>query len=342
MASPSEFTKTLEDLCREIGADLTFEPNFQRTGFITFSNGARRFFKGTNFDLNLSAAAQIAQDKDFCARFLYLQGLHSPEGVVAFAPKCIAKWQAKNPDVARSLDPFAAADRAGRDWGFPLFVKPNEGAEGEGVRLVRNDAEMRAHLERLFVEHDRVLIQRPAAGDDYRLVVLDGEVMLAYQRLPLCVTGTGHQTIGELLSAHRARLATTGRQAVAAPDDPRIAAHLTTQGLTLEDRPAAGQTVRLLANANLSTGGAVVDVTEKVDARTQAIAVEAAAAVGLRFAGVDLLCQSIETFDPAYTVLEINGAPGLNNFAATHDTAKERVTRLYRAVLNILQDEAGA
>ncbi|CAN0506908.1 unnamed protein product, partial [Discosporangium mesarthrocarpum] len=195
-------------------------PDFQRAGFITFSNGERSFFKSTNFDLNSSAAAQIAQDKDFCAKFLRLAGLRCPDGVVTFAPKCIAKWQAKNPHVAQSLDPFAAAEQASHEWGYPLFVKPNEGAEGEGVRLVRNDAEMRAHLEHLYGEHDRVLIQKPIEGDDYRLVVLEGAVMLGYQRMALSVVGTGQQTIGELLSQRAQHLSAEGRRAIASPEDP--------------------------------------------------------------------------------------------------------------------------
>ncbi len=338
---PSYFSKLLESLCSEIGAELTLEPTFARAGIITFANGHRRFFKGTNFDLNGSAAAQIAQDKDFCAKFLRMAGVNCPESKVGFAPKCIAKWKAKNPAVAAALDPFASAESAVRDWGFPLFVKPNEGAEGEGVLLVQDAAQLKAHLEILYQEHDRVLFQRPALGDDYRLVVLDGEMLLAYQRIALSVTGNGEDTVGRLLAQRTHALSEAGRHAIALEDDPRISAHLSGQGLSLDHCPKVGEIVRLLANANLSVGGDVLDVTEKVDAGYRDLARVAAEAVGLRFAGVDLLCADIEKFDPDYCVLEVNAAPGLNNFAALSKTADQRVTELYRALLQILQREAG-
>ncbi|NNF78848.1 MAG: ATP-dependent carboxylate-amine ligase [Rhizobiales bacterium] len=336
------FPKLLAELCAEIGAELTFEAAFRHAGIITFANGRRRFFKGTNFDLNGSAAAQIAQDKDFCAKFLAMAGLNCPDSQVVFAPKCIEKWKAKNPALAASLDPFADAETAARNWGFPLFVKPNEGAEGEGVRLVHTSDELHQHLNVLYAEHDRVLVQRLAPGDDFRIVVLDGEVLLAYQRLPLTVTGNGRGTIAELLAQRAQELSAAGRQAVALVDDPRVAAHLASQNLSVAHRPEPGQSVRLLANANLSAGGEVVDVTDKVHARYKQIAKDAADAVGLRFAGIDVLCTGLDPFDPGYTVLEVNAAPGLNNFAATSGQAHQRVSALYRALLKILERESGA
>ncbi len=336
------FPKLLADLCAEIGAELTFEPAFKRAGIITFANGQRRFFKGTNFDLNTSAAAQIAQDKDFCAKFLTMAGLNCPPSQVVFAPKCIAKWRAKNPELAASLEPFADAEKAAQAWGFPLFVKPNEGAEGEGVQLVHDAGQLKAHLEALYAEHDRVLIQKPAQGEDFRLVVLDGALMLAYQRLPLSVTGNGHDTVKELLDQKTASLSSAGRRAIAPIDDPRIADYLAGQGLSAAHCPTDGETVRLLANANLSTGGAVVDRTDSVHAHYHDIARRAADAVGLRFAGVDILCSALDEADPGYTVLEVNAAPGLNNFATSSSHANRRVTELYRAVLETLERESNA
>ncbi|MEM8686972.1 MAG: ATP-dependent carboxylate-amine ligase [Pseudomonadota bacterium] len=333
------FPKLLQRLCAEIGAEVTFEPEFRRAGYITFANGARRFFKGTNLDLNGSASAQIAQDKDFCAKFLKRAGLNVPDGQVVFAPKCVDKWRAKNPGVAARMDPYGDAEAVAERWGFPLYVKPNEGAEGEGVRQVAGDGQLRAHLETLYQEHDRVLIQRPAAGDDYRIVVLDGEVVLAYQRVPLTVTGTGSATIGALLEERAEALAASGRQAIAAAEDPRVQAHLAAQALSLAHCPGPGDEVRLLANANLSTGGEVVDVSDQIDHAHQQLALEATRAVGLRFAGVDILARQIEALDPAATVLEVNAAPGLNNYAATSARADERVTGLYRSMLSILARE---
>ncbi len=327
----------LIELCAEIGAELTLEPEFGRAGIITFAHGGTSVFKGTNFGLNPSSAAQIAQDKDFCGKFLAMAGLPCPESQVVFAPKCVEKWRAKNPDLAAGLDPFADALSAAARWGFPLFVKPNEGAEGEGVNLVHSEADLKSQLDTLYQEHDRVLIQKPAAGEDFRLVVLDGELMLAYQRRPLSVTGNGHHTLQELLAQKTDQLHQKGRQAVAQDHDQRLTAYLAGQGLTLSHCPAPGETVQLMANANLSTGGDVIDMTHEVHSCYSELAQKAASAIGLRFAGVDIMSAALDVEDPACTVLEVNAAPGLNNFAATSDEALKRVTALYQAMLHKLE-----
>jgi len=61
--------------------------------------------------------------------------------------------------------------------------------------------------------------------------------------------------------------------------------------------------------------------------------------MGLRLCGVDLLLRSGSLAEaPAdYVVIEINAAPGLDNYASSGVTQAARVDDLYLAVLNALR-----
>ncbi|NDK10311.1 hypothetical protein GW846_06070 [Candidatus Gracilibacteria bacterium] len=62
-------------------------------------------------------------------------------------------------------------------------------------------------LEYIFNEiKDRVaILQRFVEGDDYRIVVLDQEVIASYRRLPLSVEGDGVHSIIQLLQIKQER-----------------------------------------------------------------------------------------------------------------------------------------
>ncbi len=338
MANDETFLATiLADLCADMGAELSLEAAHGRAGFVTFKNGRRCFFKNACFDINGMGAAQITKDKDYCAKFLDEAGINTPASRIVFAPKAIEAFSLKNPSLGRQLAANSDAMKVATEFGFPLFVKPNEGAEGKGVQLVHAMDELQTHLNCLYQAHDRVLLQKPIAGNDYRIIVLDGEVAAAYLRRPLGVLGNGMDTIEQLLFKRRGEIAHMGRPSSIAPGDPRILQHLRGQGLDIHDVVEDGLSVRLLANANLSSGGDVIDVTNTIDAGYERVATDAAGAVGLRFAGIDVLCQAIDRFDDAYAVLEVNAAPGLNNYSATGERERQTVINIYQKLLLVME-----
>ena len=75
--------------------------------------------------------------------------------------------------------------------------------------------------------------------------------------------------------------------------------------------PDPQKVVFLRDNANLSTGGTAIDVTEQVHPSNSALAVRAARALGLNVAGVDLVAERIDRLDPAATIIEVNASPGI-------------------------------
>jgi D-alanine-D-alanine ligase-like ATP-grasp enzyme len=122
-------------------------------------------------------------------------------------------------------------------------------------------------------------------------------------------------------------------------EDPRVLAELKRQGLTMQSRIENGRLVRLLPNANLSTGGTSTDVTEHISAYYRDIAVNVTKAIGLTFAGIDMMAMDICGEGRDYCLLEINSSPGLNNFAGSSKAAEERTRSLYRELLIAMSAE---
>ncbi len=93
-----------------------------------------------------------------------------------------------------------------------VVVKPTRGEQGKGITVgIHGPEELDAALTRAREEHPAVLIEQRAAGDDLRLVVIDGKVVAAALRKPAEIVGTGHHTVRELIETQsRRRAAATG------------------------------------------------------------------------------------------------------------------------------------
>lgn len=319
----------LQKLAPRIGARVVLEPEWRIAGRIEFADGRRSYFRYNTLDLNPVGASDIAKDKDYAAFFMRASGYPVPRGKTFFS----ASW-AKAIRSKRGID---AAWRYARTLGLPVVVKPNSGSQGAGVALVGTKRDFYAAMRSIF-KRDRVaLVQEPVAGRDYRVVVLDGEVISAYERIPLTVTGDGHSSIRRLLREKAAQFARDGRDTQLDLADPRIGLRLRRQKRTLASVPERGETVRLLDNANLSTGGDAIDVTARIHPGFAAIAAGLTAEMGLRLAGVDLMVDGSITEAPKrYCVLEINAAPGLDHYV-THGARQRRIVEdLYLRVLESL------
>ncbi|WP_417769986.1 ATP-dependent carboxylate-amine ligase [Stappia sp.] len=343
------FVEILERLARQRGARVEVEPVYGYAGALIEASGRRHFFKGTHFDINRAGAAALARDKDYAARFLAAAGLAVPRGMLLHSPRRAAQLALKNPDVAARLPARQAAHAFAGEVGFPVFVKPNEGSEGEDVTRVGDAAALDLALDALFAVHERVLVQQAVTGADIRVVVLDGKVEGAFLRRPLAVTGDGVTPLSALIAAEIAGFASGGKGSRIVADDPRILGHLASAGLGPESVPASGLTVPLLANANLSTGGSARDITGELSPELADAALRACAALGLRFAGVDLLHEGeVErsaagktavgrmAADKAPVVLEVNAAPGLSYFHRLGPEAAARVETIYAHLLDAL------
>ena len=322
-------TSILERVAKQMKIKIHIEPVWGYVGQIVLRDGRTRYFRNTNLDINSLGSSEVARDKNYADYFLKRMGYPIIPGRAFFTRRWNKVLEADNgPDKA-----FAYA----KSIGFPVIVKPNSKSQGLGVTKAYNRTDLMAAVRRIE-KIDRVyLVQRVMTGHDYRIVVIDQEVISAYERLPLAITGNGRSTVQELLLAKQRLFVKTGRDTEINLRDPRITRELRRMGFSRRSVLPKGQAVTLLPNANLSTGGDAIDVTEVIHPKWKTLARNIARDMNLRYIGIDIM--STETLDKPpgdYVGIEINAAPGLDNYSAMGPRQKRIVEGLYRKALEAL------
>jgi D-alanine-D-alanine ligase-like ATP-grasp enzyme len=313
-----------------IGASIELEPDYGFVGSITFKSGKRVLFKDRNFNINPQGSSEIARDKGYTSYFLRTFGYQVPTETTVFTEKY-------NDNLAKPRD-LEDGWQFAKSIGLPVILKPNNLSQGTLVAKVHTKREFFSQAKRILRRSSVLVIQEYVTGADYRIVVLDDEVISAYERTPLCVVGDGNTSIRELLIQKQDGFVASGRDTRIEIEDPRIRAKLRHARLTIESIPETGAVVPLLDVANLSTGGDARDVTDSIHKDYIELAVNITKDFGLRLCGVDLLSRTpISCPLKDYAVLEINSAPGLDNYASIGLEQESRVDTLYLKVLKALE-----
>jgi len=260
----------------------------------------RRLVWAAMTDGTSAVGVDIAGDKELTRRILCDAAVPVPEGGAAGT-------------AAEAVAIYAAL-------GGPVVVKPRHGRQGSHVYLGLTSPEaVRAAFDAASAD-GAVVVERQLTGRDFRVLVVAGRVVAAAERLPAHVTGDGHASIKDLVervNADPRRGSGHGRALTRLRLDDVAAAALARQECTPASVPAAGATVWLRDNANLSTGGTARDVTDAVHPDVADLCRRAAEIVGLDIAGIDLRLPDITAPLPpcgtraAGGVIEVNAAPGL-------------------------------
>jgi len=216
------------------------------------------------------------------------------------------------------------ASDAVADIGGPVVVKPLGGSQGANLTVgVRTAAEAAAAYAKAAEISEAALVEALVPGTDYRVLVIDGQIIAAAQLRPPSVTGDGVHTIGQLVAIANTdprRGVGHSRELTMMTLDSDALRHLDSLGLDDHTVPAAGQVVTLRRNANLSTGGTSKDVTDVVHPEVAEVCRRAAAVSSLDVCGIDLRLTDISAplHDPSghgpaqpCAVLELNACPGL-------------------------------
>lgn len=243
-------------------------------------------------------ASDIAGDKSLTKLVLGQAGIPVPRGQrlsVDDVNQAVAFWQT---------------------LGRSVVIKPCDGNQGKGVSLNLNTEPDIREACRIASRYSAdLLVEEYIAGRHYRLLVVNGRLVAASERIPAHVVGNGHDTVSTLVeqvNADPRRGSEHDKPLTRITIDEVALAVLARQGLQPDSIPAEQQVVWLRDNANLSTGGTAIDVTDWVHPELADMVERAVRAVGLDVAGVDLVCDSIsESPASGGAIIEINAAPGI-------------------------------
>lgn len=252
---------------------------------------------GTITDRTSHLAVRLADDKRATKQLLSIHALPTP-----------AYYAVDLEDEA--VNAFVALDSH-------VVVKPHDGYKGRGVSVALTSEDQVRRAFRLASHFSRiVLVERYHAGRDYRILVVNGQVVAVVERELPVVMGDGILSIAELITEQNKdprRGEGEEKPMTKIKMDARMDEFLSRSGQTLQTVPERGQTVVLNAMGSMSLGSVSIDRTDEIHPETAAMVVKATQVIGLDIAGVDLIARDISL--PLITadakIIEINCSPGL-------------------------------
>ncbi len=325
-------TALVKKLAPKIGAKVVVEPEWGITAQIKYKNGVVRSLRMYTLDLNPIASSDIARDKDYAKYFMKESGYPVAEGDTVYSDA----WA----DAIGSNKKLSYGIKYAKKLSYPVIVKPNSKSMGVGVCVAHSEKELTSALKEIWKGDKIAIIERYMPGRDYRIVVLDGEIISTYERTQLSVVGDGKNTILKLLEIKQKNFIKENRDTKINFKDRRIKLKLKKQRYTLSSVISKGEKVYLLDNANLSTGGDASDVTQTISNSFKKIATNLTRDMGLRIAGVDIMVtkgditKNVKNCE--YYIIEINAAPGLDHYVTTGPAQKKIVEAMYLKVLKAL------
>jgi cyanophycin synthetase len=257
----------------------------------------QRRVQATITDGTSCLGADIAGDKTLTKQLLQDAGIPTPSG-------CIT-------------ENLEAALQTAKSFGGPVVIKPYNGNQGKGVALnLRTPQEITAAFQVAKNYSNKVLVEEHVEGKHYRVFVVNRKVIAVAERKPTYAIGDGQHTIKELIgliNQNPTRGMGHEKPLTKISIDPELILVLTKQELSLDYVPKLGEKVHLRENANLSTGGIAIDVTDLIHKRNVELVLRAVDVIGLDVAGVDLVTPDIAKpmDEEGGTIIEINAAPGI-------------------------------
>lgn len=267
-------------------------------GSLRFGWGANALRMDSSFtDATSVIGVRIAHNKYQTASLLQQNGVPVPSGFMA-----CDREQA-----------FSGAVKLG----WPVVVKPLHQEQGIGVVPgIRDKTIFDQAVDQAFkLSPEGIIVEKHVDGDDHRMLVVGGKLLMATLRIPGGVMGNGISSVEELVKEVNADPRRGRRKRsilITLVLNDEALRCLREQSLEVNSVPEKGRFVRLRYTANISTGGSAVDVTDKVHPDNRIIAERASRLVGLDIAGVDFLCPDIARSwrEVGGKIIEVNSQPG--------------------------------
>jgi D-alanine-D-alanine ligase-like ATP-grasp enzyme len=242
---------------------------------------------------NNATATTLASDKYFTNRILEQAGIPTLGGEYFFLHDRHRAHRPAGHERDDALDYFVKL-------GATAFVKPLQGSRGDFAQALHGEDALIGYLQQVSLYYDAILIQPVVAGLEYRVFLLDDEMVYSAVKSPPFVLGDGVRPIRDLLAAHNAALQSRGLSPAAMSAE---------RDTSLDAAPAMGERWDLPGRMNLSAGGTMALQAPHSEA-VLTLAKNAAHALGLRVAAVDVFTK-IGGDAEAMAVIEVNSNPSI-------------------------------
>ncbi len=200
--------------------------------------------------------------------------------------------------------------------GFPVVTKPINGNHGRGITVnITNTEDALKGFRAAQKVSNSVIVEKFVSGEDYRLLVINHQLVAAAKRTPAHIKGDGNQSIQELIDE-------VNRDPRRGYGHENVLTQITVNDLTKNLIEAKGYSLNtvlkereiliLKDTANLSTGGTAEDVTDIVHPANIFMAERISRIIDLDICGIDVMTTDISQplAETGGSVIEVNAGPG--------------------------------
>jgi hypothetical protein len=281
--------------CAELGLDFENIDGGSGLVFRAASTSTSVYFGAGRcswYPQNNATAATLASDKYFANCILKARGIPNLGGDYFFLS---GRHRGLRPTGHDREDASAYFKKLNAS----AFLKPLTGSRGDYAQAVDGEAALDRYLDEVSAHYDAVLMQPVVSGDEYRIFLLDDEVVYSARKFSPALEGDGTRSVGDLLHEHNVTLKARGLSVI----DP--------DGIAPADRELilpAGERWTIPGRTNLSAGGHMTFASPNPAALE--LAREATRAIGLRAAAVDLFTDLGGNPDNI-AIIEVNSNPSI-------------------------------
>ncbi len=284
-------TKLLMKEAIDQGFNVNIESELQNIIKITNGQSSEYVIQATKTNLDTYANVLLMNDKFMTKKILAERSIDVPYGI-------------KLKDGERSVVKFSGL----------VVVKPHDTNFGLGISIVDSQDEVLLDkaIANAFEYSDEIIIEQYAKGQEYRLLVIDDQVVSVVTRKNANVIGDGQSTLEQLIKQKNSSpMRQTGYKTPLEliNIDSDLIRVITKQGYTLEDVIDNKTQVLLRDTSNVSQGGDSYEVYDIISMKYKQISVEAAKALGVKICGIDMI---IDFESGQYKIIEANFNPAIH------------------------------
>lgn len=308
--SARNFVKIVKEICGE--EEIALESYAYDWIFRLQKGGVSGYIVGYQFGLNAASVNAICCDKSAASEIMTSLGIPNVEHYFFMSP-LQQKYVSRQGNWKRIMELLENHKR--------LVCKANEGTGGDLVFCVGSQYELESAVFHIF-ERAQSMAVCPYYDieKEYRIIVLNGEIKLAFTKQRPCVVGDNIHTVCQLLP-----------ESVAGRMD-----RLDLSGMNPADYskiPAKGEIFYLNWKHNLGQGScARIEDTDTVKEEMGDMVSALTDKMNIRFASIDIIqCPD------GYRVLEINSGVMMDYFSRQDERAYQTAKSIYReAILSMM------
>lgn len=202
--------------------------------------------------------------------------------------------------------------------GYPVVLKPLGGDQGKGVIPNIHDEEyLREAIDHVRgkLKYSNLILEKHVTGEEYRIYVLEDEVLAVLNRIPAHIIGDGKHTIKQLIELKNIERKKNPRLYNCLIDiDFEVKNVLKSLGYTPESIPTANEKVFLRTKSNISKGGDSVEMTDEFPQRLKDLAIQTLKAIPeFPHGGVDMMVDFTLPEDRQAHIIELSPTPQIGS-----------------------------